>query len=277
MYFFFFKDKLLIPTPLSTQNFPNCSAEFLSVSSALANFDAIPAPFLPLNLCPIESYTEPDQTPVRLFDLPTAIATSIPNARFLSLRDIFHQESPHLYAYAQRAFQILHWRRSYRFCPSCSSPLIRKKSPERAMQCPSCRLDFFPRINPAVIAAISFQGKILLAERSGPNGSFYSLIAGFVEPGETIEDAMRREIREEVGLELSSLSYVSSQPWPFPSCLMLGFEATASSPNIHPDGVEIKIANWFAPDSLPSNLPQKLSIAAFLIERWRKNTLSSSL
>lgn len=101
-------------------------------------------------------------------------------------------------------------------------------------------------------------------------GNFYSLIAGFVEPGETIEDAVRREVREEVGIELDSLSYVSSQPWSFPNNLMLGFEATATTDKISPDGEEVQNAGWFSPDMLPPSLPQPLSIARKLIDRWLK-------
>lgn len=220
---------------------------------------------------PVETYLDWDGDEVGVCDIDESEAESLVAAggRLMTLREIFSTCPDDIYERAQHASQVLYWRRMYRFCPKCGTPLIRKTSGERAMRCEKCSLDFFARINPAVIVAISFQGKLLLAEREGSNGRFFSLIAGFVEPGETIEDAVRREVREEVGLELESLSYIRSQPWPFPSNLMLGFEAVAASGDIKPDGIEIHNAGWFAPDALPEQLPQKISIARKLIDNWR--------
>lgn len=223
---------------------------------------------------PLETYADYDGEEVEVCELDDAgaAAASAAGARFLTLREVFDSCPADVYERAQHASQVLYWRRMYRFCPKCGAPLVRKQGGERAMRCEKCALDFFARLNPAVIVAISHKGKLLLAEREGARGKFFSLIAGFVEPGETIENAVRREVREEVGLELASLSYVRSQPWPFPSNLMLGFEAEAASAEIRPDGTEITKAGWFAPDALPPQLPQNLSIARKLIERWRTQT-----
>ncbi len=186
----------------------------------------------------------------------------------VSLRDILESATMELYARAGRAFQIKHWRETYRYCPGCGVPLVRKQGGELVMQCPECKHDYYPRINPAVIAAIENNGRILLAERSGTKGPFYSLIAGFIEAGESAEDAIRREAKEEVGITIDSLTYVKSQPWPFPSGLMLGYMATTSDTEIRPDGQEVAKDAFYQPDALPSSLPAEKSIASYLITKW---------
>lgn len=226
---------------------------------------------------PIESYTDFDGEKIEVGEISTDIVQSLNcDCELLPLREVYRKISPSLYVKAQHAYQILHWRREYRFCPQCGRPLIRKNGHEKAMHCQRCEKDYYPRINPAVIVAITHKNRLLLAERQMATGNFYSLIAGFVEPGETIEAAVRREVREEVGIELEALSYVSSQPWPFPNNLMLGFEATAATDKISPDGEEVQNAGWFAHDQMPDSLPQPLSIARALINRWLKKMESAN-
>jgi NAD+ diphosphatase len=125
----------------------------------------------------------------------------------------------------------------------------------------------FPRLAPAVITLIERDGQALLARGRAFPVPMYSCIAGFVEPGETVERAVHREVREEVGVELAEVRYVASQPWPFPHSLMLGFEATWGSGEIEIDETEIVDANWYRPDELPM-IPPPLSIARTLIDRW---------
>lgn len=217
---------------------------------------------------PLETYIDFDGETVSIHELnDTAFSTSKGHT-LAGLRDLFNQGQKELYNRATRAFQILHWRRSYQFCPKCANPLTRKNTGEMALCCNMCKLDYFPRINPAIIVAITHQDKILLAERPSAQGPFYSLIAGFVEVGETIENAVRREVHEEIGLEIDDIRYIKSQPWPFPSNLMLGFIAKAKTTEIFPDGSEVQKAAFFPKDNLPSNLPQKLSIARYLIDAW---------
>ena len=167
---------------------------------------------------------------------------------------------------AGRAVQLVEWERTHRFCGRCATPTEPATS-DRARRCPACGLLAFPRLAPAVITLIERDGEALLAR----NGTFpvpmYSCIAGFVEPGETLEEAVHREVREEVGVELAEVRYIQSQPWPFPHSLMIGFEATWASGDIEVDGTEIVDADWYRADDLPM-IPPGLSIARTLIDRW---------
>ena len=182
----------------------------------------------------------------------------------LSLRDLYDRVSPTEFADAQRAFQLLYWRRTHRFCGACGGALARK-SPECAMTCPTCGLDFFPRLNPVVIVRITRGDRILLARRARGTLPFYSVIAGFVEAGETLEQAVAREIQEEVGLTVNNIRYFASQPWPFPNNLMIGFTAEYAGGEIHVDGEEIGEADWFSRDALPP-IPSRISISRWMID-----------
>jgi NAD+ diphosphatase len=166
-----------------------------------------------------------------------------------------------------RAFHIAQWRRESLFCGSCGSK--NTDSPdELARLCPACGRMEFPRIAPAVIMLITNdQGKVLLAHNKKFAPGLYSLIAGFVEAGESLEAAVARETREEVDIELRDIQYIVSQPWPFPNSLMAGFSARFASGTISPDGAEIEDARWFGKDDLP-RLPGPGSVARYLINRW---------
>lgn len=167
---------------------------------------------------------------------------------------------------AGRAVQLVEWERTHRFCGRCGTPT--EPAPgERARRCPTCGLLAFPRLAPAVIVLIERDGEALLARGRAFPIPMYSCIAGFVEPGETLEEAVHREVREEVGVELAEVRYTASQPWPFPHSLMIGFEATWASGDIRVDEHEIVDAGWYRPDDLPM-VPPPLSIARTLIDRW---------
>lgn len=167
---------------------------------------------------------------------------------------------------AGRAVQLVAWERTHRFCGRCATPT--EPAPgERARRCPACGLLAFPRLAPAVITLIERGDEALLARGRAFPVPMYSCIAGFVEPGETMEQAVHREVREEVGVELSDVRYIASQPWPFPHSLMIGFEATWASGEIVVDGEEIVDAQWFRADDLPM-IPPGMSIARTLIDRW---------
>jgi NAD+ diphosphatase len=168
---------------------------------------------------------------------------------------------------AGRAVQLLEWRRTHRFCGRCGVPTDAVPR-ERAMRCPDCGLLAFPRLAPAVITLVTRDdGRALLGRNANFPVPMFSCLAGFVEPGETLEEAVVREVREEVGIEVGAVQYRSSQPWPFPHSLMIGFRAAWTGGDIAVDGVEIAEADWFEPDDLPP-IPPRLSIARRLIDEW---------
>jgi NAD+ diphosphatase len=167
---------------------------------------------------------------------------------------------------AGRAVQLVEWGRTHRFCGRCATPT--EASPgERSRRCPACGLLAFPRLAPAIITLVERGDEVLLARGVTFPVPMYSCLAGFVEPGETMEQAVHREVREEVGVTLSDVRYVRSQPWPFPHSLMLGFEATWESGEIDIDEREIVDAQWYRADDLPM-VPPGVSIARTLIDAW---------
>jgi NAD+ diphosphatase len=177
------------------------------------------------------------------------------------------------WAIAGRAVQLVDWARCHQFCGRCGEPT--SPSPgERARKCPACGLLAFPRLAPAVITLVSRGDSALLARNVNFGVAMYSCIAGFVEPGETLEEAVAREVREEVGVEVGDVRYQASQPWPFPHSLMIGFRATWASGSIEVDPTEIADARWFRYDALPQ-VPPGISIARSLIDGWARDCESS--
>ncbi len=166
------------------------------------------------------------------------------------------------------ACHLNHWRLTHRYCGSCAQPL-RDKLDERALICQSCDQIFFPRISPAIIVLVRKGDEVLLAQSTHVKTQNYGTLAGFVEPGETIEEAVHREVYEEVGLYVKNLRYLVSQPWPFPDSLMLGFHADYDKGEIAVDGDEIVDAQWFRLDNLPKRL-HSISISQQLIELYKK-------
>jgi NAD+ diphosphatase len=138
---------------------------------------------------------------------------------------------------------------------------------ERARRCPRCGFMSFPRLSPAVIMRIDRDDRILLARNVSFAQGFFSVLAGFVEPGESLEEAVVREVHEEVGLELTDIRYFGSQPWPFPHQLMIGFTARYAGGEIQIEPTELAEAGWYGRDALPA-LPGKISISRRLIDAW---------
>ena len=162
------------------------------------------------------------------------------------------------------AVQIVEWDRRHQFCSSCGTKTDYKQG-VRAKECPRCGHLSFPRISPAVIVAVERDGKLLLARGSRFATEMYSVLAGFVEPGETLEETVMREVKEEVGIEVTDIRYFGSQPWPFPDSLMVAFTARYAGGEISIDREEIVDAGWFTADDLP-RIPDKISIARRLID-----------
>lgn len=165
---------------------------------------------------------------------------------------------------AAKALAYLNWRLNTNYCGRCGAE-NGDKSDEVARLCPKCGTLVFPRISPAILAVVSKDNHLLLARNAMNKTGTWSILAGFVEPGETFEGCVKREVKEEVSIEVQPEKYLGSQPWPFPDQLMLGFSASWVSGELRPDGVEIAEAGWFGPDKLPP-LPGYGSLSRRLID-----------
>lgn len=183
---------------------------------------------------------------------------------FQGLRKLYGTLDEEMFWVAGRAFQIMDWGRTHQYCGRCGSA-TNDKADERAKVCPTCGTVSFPRMSPAVIVAVVRDRSILLAHAARFPGAMYSVLAGFVESGESLEDCVRREVKEEAGVELKNIRYFGSQPWPFPNSLMVGFTAEYAGGEIRTDEKEIVDARWFTADQLPT-IPDKISIARKLID-----------
>ncbi|OJU43080.1 MAG: NADH pyrophosphatase [Bacteroidales bacterium 45-6] len=169
-------------------------------------------------------------------------------------------------------FHLQHWYEEHRFCGKCGAK-TKHKEDERAVFCSECGTLFFPKISPAIIVAITAGGKILLANNANFRPGWFSLIAGYVDVGETLEETVLREVKEEVGLDVKNIRYFASQPWPLSGSLMVGFTAEADqSQPIKIDGKEITEAAWFERGNLPSR-PTNISIAGEMLDKFEKGEL----
>ncbi|HBE77808.1 MAG TPA: NAD(+) diphosphatase [Firmicutes bacterium] len=189
------------------------------------------------------------------------------NMSFIRVRDLYDKFPEDLFWLIGRAFHITVWDRRTLYCGSCGAP-TENMTRVRAKVCPKCRQLIFPRISPAIIVAIFREGKILLARNRNLPADLFTVIAGFVEPGETLEECLQREVREEVGIAVKNIRYFSSQPWPFPDSLMVAFTAEYAGGDIQVDGEEIIEADWFSADNLPK-VPGKVSVARKLIDWYQ--------
>ena len=167
---------------------------------------------------------------------------------------------------AMTAYQIQYWDKHYRFCHACGAP-IEMKPAERAKRCEPCARDFYPPVVPAVIVRVQRGDAILMTRAPHFPSKMYGLVAGFLEPGETLEQCVAREIREETGIVVRDVRYFGSQPWPFPHQVMVGFTAEHASGEIVVDKTELEEAEWFKRDAMPQ-LPPPFSIARALIDDW---------
>ena len=246
-WFFFSNDRLLVRVGNPSVQVPRC------------------AEGAPLGIEPIRQQVlgTLDRIPCYSAELPPEAAPP-DGFSFMGLRRLFGILDEPFFSIAVRAKQIVAWDQTHQFCGRCATP-TQQAEEERARVCPACGLTNFPRIAPAVIVAITRGNELLLARAQRFPEGFYSVLAGFVEAGETLEECVRREIREEVGVEVANIRYFGSQSWPFPHSLMIGFTAEYAGGEIRPDPSEIADAQWFQPDCLPL-IPEKISIARSLID-----------
>jgi len=188
--------------------------------------------------------------------------------QLLGLRDLFGIVEETLAVVSGRAYQIVNWDRDHQYCSRCATP-TRPRETERARECPACGRTSYPPVSPAIMTLVTRGRELLLVRKPiWPEGR-YSAVAGFVEPGETLEDTAIRETREEVGVEVRNLRYFGSQPWPFPHSLMVAFTAEYAGGEVRPDGEEIAEARWFDAGNMPK-LPPGISISRRLIDTIAK-------
>jgi NAD+ diphosphatase len=168
--------------------------------------------------------------------------------------------------------QLMNWYSQNKFCGKCGSHTL-EKSDERAIVCPNCNTIVFPKISPAIIVAIICNKKILLAHNNNFPDNWYSLVAGYADIGESLEETVLREVKEEVGLDVKNIRYYKSQPWPFSGSMMIGFFAEADdTQTICADNKEIAEAAWFVRGNLP-NHPADISIAGEMIEKFEREEI----
>jgi len=183
---------------------------------------------------------------------------------FRELRSLFSRLDDSFYEIALTAVHFVEWDKNYQYCGRCRGAL-KFRTDVRAKECEECGRLEFPRVSPAIIVLIEKDDTLLLARSSRFSGEFFSVLAGFVEPGENLEDAVHREVKEEIGITVKNVTYFGSQPWPFPDSLMVGFTAEYESGEIKVDGEELVEAGWYRTDNMP-RIPGKLSIARKLID-----------
>jgi NAD+ diphosphatase len=187
--------------------------------------------------------------------------------RFADLRMLFGTLDEILHTLAGRAVQIVEWDRTHQYCGVCAEPTELSVT-DRSRSCPQCKIPTYPRLAPAMIVAVEKGDQILLARSPHFPAGILSVLAGFVEPGESAEEAVMREVFEETAITVKDVEYFSSQAWPFPNSLMLGFRAKYDSGEIAIDGEEIVEAGWFKADAMPNAFPGKVSISQWLIRNF---------
>ncbi|MDT8305991.1 MAG: NAD(+) diphosphatase [Anaerolineae bacterium] len=232
---------------------------------------------LPLVASPAELELQPERVQFLgwLDDVPCYAAEVAVDAnpplgwRFEGLRSLLDALDTDLFWLAGRAVQIVDWDRTHQFCGRCGTQTV-YHARDRARVCPACGLVHYPRLSPAIIVAVLRDDKILLARSHRHPPGRYSVLAGFVEPGETLEECVAREVKEEVDLDVENVRYFGSQPWPFPHSLMIAFTCEAPRGEIELDTSEMAEAGWFRADELPP-VPPPPTISRRLID-WFAGT-----
>ncbi len=249
-YFVFCKDDLLLePLPDGSYTIPLCE----NPPTEVKPWTVI------LNIAPLGT------TQVKAYAIDTPV---VPDGRLepCPLRQSYYRLPHELYLKAGKCAELVFWDKNTRYCGVCGGTM--KLHTDISKRCEHCGKEVWPQLSPAVIVRITRGAdEILLARGRNFRGDFYGLIAGFVETGETLEEAVVREVREETGLSITNLRYFASQPWPYPCGLMVGFTAEYASGQIHVQREELKNVAWFHRDHLPK-LPEKLSIARWLVDDW---------
>lgn len=219
------------------------------------------------NITPMNDGTEVRtvmiQNPAQVNDVTANFANT--KFEFCNLRKSYYKLSNELYLKAGKCQEILYWDHNTQFCGVCGTPM--KMHTDISKRCPNCGKEVWPELATAIIVLIHKGDEVLLVHARNFKGDFYGLVAGFVETGETLEEAVHREVMEETGLTIANLKYFGSQPWPYPCGLMVGYNADYVDGDIHLQRSELSRGGWFTRDNLPA-IPEKLSIARRLLDDW---------
>lgn len=194
-------------------------------------------------------------------------AALLPGMELVPLRHAFMLLGEGYVELLSKAYQIIQWDKSHRFCGACGTKTS-YRGDKWEKHCPRCAMLFYPRISPAIIVCIKKANAILMARSPHFPPGAYGLIAGFVEPGESVEAAVHREVFEEVGIKINNIRYFASQSWPFPHSLMLGFTADYLAGDLVIDPTEIESAGWYSADNLPGSPTSQFSITYKMIEKF---------
>ena len=204
--------------------------------------------------------------PCKAYALHTPISgEEAPQRIMMGLRASYDHLPFEEYYKGGKAFEILNWDQNTRYCPSRGVPT--HQISDIGKKCPECRQEFYPHISPAIIVRITRGDSILMVRARNFRGTYYGLVAGFLEAGETLEECVHREVMEETGIRIKNLKYFGSQPWPYPSGVMIGFTAEYESGDIKLQDEELCAGAFFDRDNLPE-IPRKMSLARTLIDDW---------
>lgn len=252
-WFVFFKDQLLLKKGYTEKGEIRYS---IPVSTE--------PPVKPAQETHIHDVVPPNGKQVRTFATAQPV-TETDEWVMIGLRASYEYVTTEEYRSAGKAFQILYWDEHSRFCPVCGTRM--EQQTPIMKKCPECGNEMYPPVSTAVIVLIRKGDEILLVHARNFRGTFYGLVAGFLEAGETLEECVHREVMEETGLKVKNIRYFSNQPWPYPSGLMVGFIADYESGEIKLQDEELSAAGFYSKENLPE-IPRKLSIARRLIDWW---------
>lgn len=249
-WFVFYKDQLLIEKKVNGYSIP---------------FDTKPPMPVPIGSS-IHTVGEINGKTTKTFSVYTPVSgNESPERLMMDLRASYDVLPWEHYNMGGRAIQILNWDKNSRYCPMCGVPTV-QISPI-AKKCPECRQEIYPRISPAIIVLIRKGDSILLVHARNFRGTHFGLVAGFLEPGETLEECVHREVLEETGIHIQNIQYFGSQPWPYPGGVMIGYTADYESGEIKLQDEELSAGAFYTKDNLPE-IPKKLSLARKLIDAW---------
>ncbi|MCI1648766.1 MAG: NAD(+) diphosphatase [Bacteroides sp.] len=255
-WYIFFEDQLLLKKRTIAKSDSNIVSYSVPYSTE--------APVGGLNGNIVHEVSLPDGRVINTVSVNQLIADT-DDWTMMNLRASYEHINHKEYAAAGKAYQILYWDKHSRYCPVCGTPT--KQQTPIMKKCPSCGFEIYPPVATAVIVLIRREDKILLVHARNFRGTFYGLVAGFLEAGETLEQCVEREVMEETGLRIKNITYFDNQPWPYPSGLMVGFIADYESGDIKLQEDELSAAEFYDRNNLPE-IPRKLSLARKLIDWW---------